>query len=271
MFETASCALNTLRMCHFSSPIAIKRTKKKHCPPYQKRPLCMLYRKNTRYCFLSTAYSNIQGRNRFPCMNKVFPPPMHGRYFHSYLTSIRNYLGGNQSHTTPYPFNMLLSVGFWQYQIPYPERQIVGQLRTQKIYPVCKKLSHRKMAEKLIRKLANPFLTLSTLRVGLHKLMDIALTIGYYRIVSICRRLKERALACLVLFPFPFCQIPIPFRPPHRLIRHLGIFNGIVSSLSLCQASSGSASILFNREPVWSAVILNSHPSFSHSPTTSLL
>lgn len=171
---------------------------------YQKSLLFMLYRKNTNSCSSSAACSHIQGRNRFPRMNKVLPPPMHGRYFHSYLTSIRDYLGGNQPDTTPYPLDVLLSVRFWQYQVPYPERQVIGQLRAQQIYPVCKKLFHRKVTEKLIRKLANPFLTLPTFRMGLHKPLDFALTIGYYRIVRICHRLKERTLACLGSFPVSF-------------------------------------------------------------------
>jgi hypothetical protein len=139
-----------------------KMPKAKTVSSDKKHFLFMQERKNTRYGFSSTAWSHIQGRNRFPRMNKVLPPPMHGRYFYSYLTAIRDYPGGNQPYTTPYPFDMLLPVWLWQYQIPYPERQVIGQLCTQKIYPICKKLSHRKMAEKLIRKLANPFLTLST-------------------------------------------------------------------------------------------------------------
>lgn len=174
---------HTQNVSFFSSPITIKRTAKKHFL-LSKHLLFMQYRKNIRYCFLSTACSHIQGRNRFPRMNKVLPPPMHGRYFYSYLTSIRNCLGGNHSYTTPYPFDVLLSVWFWQYQIPYPERQIIVQLCAQKIYPVCKKLPHRKVTEKLICKPANPFLALPTLHLNLHNLWDIALMIGYYHIVK---------------------------------------------------------------------------------------
>ncbi len=102
-------------------------------PPHQERFPFIVCRKNMRPYFSSTGYGSIQRRNRFPRVNKVLPPPMHSRHLHSYLTSIRDYLGGDHPYTSPYPLDMLLSVRLRQYQIPYPVRYVVGQLRAQQI------------------------------------------------------------------------------------------------------------------------------------------
>ncbi len=96
---------------------------------------------------------------------------MHSRYFPSYLTSVRDYPGGCQPYATPYSFDALLPVWFRHHQVPYPEQQVIDQLCAQLIHSVCKKLACRKVAGKLIRKLANSFLIRSPLRMGLHKLL----------------------------------------------------------------------------------------------------
>lgn len=97
--------------------------------------------------------------------------PMHRRYFPLYLTSVRNYPGGCQPYTRLYSFDALFPVWFWHPQVPYPEQQVIDQLCAQQIHSVCKKLACRKVAGKPIRKLANPFLMRSPLRMGLHKLL----------------------------------------------------------------------------------------------------
>lgn len=156
---------------------------------------------------------------------KIFPPTMKRRYFQFYLTPSTEHLAGYKPYTSTYSLHMSFPIRLGQNQIPYPERKVIRQLCTQKIYPVRHKLSHGKMAEKFIGILTNPFFTLCSFCVNIHQFFHLALTVRYYHIIRIGHFLKERYLARFVWYFLPLYQKAAFPRPLYRLIPHLRIGN----------------------------------------------
>jgi hypothetical protein len=149
------------------------------------------------------------------------------------LMSSMGHLRCDQPNSPSDPFNVLLPTKGWQYQVPYPERQVIAQLGTQKIHPVAHESLQRKMKQKLIRELGNPPLRHPSLVVKLQNLFDFTLTICHHYIIRIAQYLKERflsGLGCLLLSPN---QVSIGTRPSDRLIPKLSIAQRIILGIAL--------------------------------------
>ena len=115
-----------------------------------------------------------------PRLHKISPPMVQQGDPQTDLSSPGYYFARYQPNGSPYPLNMLFSVTFWQYQIPYPQRKIIRQLGTKQVYPVSHKLLKRQMTQKLIGKLPNPLLTPPSAGMGLHQGFYLAFLIGYH-------------------------------------------------------------------------------------------
>ena len=79
---------------------------------------------------LTSSNGSLQLWNPLPPINKVSPPPMKHRDLQTNLMPSMSHLRSNQSDGSPYPLDVFLPIKRRQHQIPYPERQIVGQLST---------------------------------------------------------------------------------------------------------------------------------------------
>lgn len=136
-----------------------------------------------------------------PGLYKIFPPMMQQGYPENDLPSPGYHLARYQSNAPSYPLNMLLSIAFRQYQIPYPQRKVVSHLGAKQVYPVSHKLPQGQMIQKLIGKLRYPLLTPPSAGMCLHQGFYFAFLIGYHYIIG--KLLKQRLLSMFVFSPFP--------------------------------------------------------------------
>ena len=165
--------------------------------------------------FRDTFLPRIKHGYLLPRLHKISPPMVHQGYPQTDLPSPGYDFARYQSNGSPYPLDMLFSVAFRQYQIPYPQRKVVSQLGTKQVYPVSHKLPQWQMTQKLIGKLPNPLLTPPSAGMCLHQGFYFAFLIGYHYIIGIF--LKKRFLSLLFFLSFPANKIPIFFLPLHLL------------------------------------------------------
>src|SRR5271157_1770804 len=177
---------------------------------------------------LSTSWDSSQLRNPLPPINKVSPPAMKHRDLHPNLMSSMSHLRSNQSDRSSDPLDVFLPIKRRQYQIPYPERQIVCQLSTKQVDPIAHESFHGKMKEKLIRKLGNPSLTHPSLVMKLQNLLNVFLPVRHDHIIGKAHHLKEGRLPALGRLLLTSNQIPEGMSPFDRLIPHLPIAQRLI-------------------------------------------